>query len=495
MSYQIAMVGLGVMGKSLALNLLDHGFSVVGYDLSEEHCLRAENDAKALALEVGKGEFKVAANLKDLLSRMALPRVIALSVPAGVIVDQVIKQLLENGLEADDVVIDTGNSLWTDSERREQEFSGKFRFFSTAVSGGEQGARHGPSLMASGAEEAWYLVQPMWEAIAAKVDGSGTEISSHHQGEPCAAYLGPAGAGHYVKMVHNGIEYADMQIICEAYQFMRQALNMDANEIGEVFDAWNKGALNSYLMEISADILRQIDPESESALVDMILDQAEQKGTGLWTAVNALQAGSPATTIAQAVFSRAISSRKHIRVVAESLLPGKHQANSSDKKQVLAALEDALYCAKLVIYAQGFDLMKQTSEKEQWQLDFSTVARIWRSGCIIRAGFLQSISFAYQQNSALEHLLFAPDFVKQLSYRVAGWRSASAQAMLSGVAMPAISSALNYYDSLRDSNSPANLLQAQRDYFGAHCYARVDRLESQRFHLLWEQEVRTQVER
>jgi len=495
LSYQIAMVGLGVMGKSLALNLLDHGFSVVGYDLSEEHCLLAETEAKALSVEMGKGQFKVADNLTDLLVSFASTRVIALSVPAGVIVDQVINQLLEAGLQSDDVVIDTGNSLWTDSERREKELAGKLRFFSTAVSGGEQGARHGPSLMASGDKEAWHLVKPMWEAISAKVDEHGAEISSHHKGEACAAYLGPAGAGHYVKMVHNGIEYADMQIICEAYEFMRRVLQMEAAEIGDIFEQWNKGALNSYLMEVTADILRQRDPESENALVDMILDKAEQKGTGLWTAVDALKTGSPATTIAQAVFSRAISSHKQVRIEAERVLPGEQQSSSADKQQLLAALEDALYCAKLIIYAQGFDLMKQTSEKEGWQLDFSVVAKIWRSGCIIRAGFLQSIAAAYQQDSNLHHLLFAPDFVQQLSSRVSGWRSASAQAILSGFAMPAITSALNYYDSLRSSNSPANLLQAQRDYFGAHCYARVDSLESQRFHLLWEQEVRTQVER
>ncbi len=495
MSYQIAMVGLGVMGKSLALNLLDHGFSVIGYDLSKEHCLIADTEAKALSLKTGKGQFKVAENLTDLLSSFASPRVIALSVPAGVIVDQVINQLIDSGLESDDVVIDTGNSLWTDSERREEEFRGKLRFFSTAVSGGEQGARHGPSLMASGDKSAWQLVKPMWEAIAAKVDEKGTEISSHQQGEACAAYLGPAGAGHYVKMVHNGIEYADMQIICEVYQLMRQALNMEASDIGDVFKEWNKGSLNSYLMEISADILRQRDPESDKALVDMVLDKAQQKGTGLWTAVNALQAGCPSTTIAQAVFSRALSSNKRLRVKAAAVLPDGYQLDALDKQKILSDLESALYCAKLVIYAQGFELMKDTSHKEGWQLDFSAIAKIWRSGCIIRSGLLQPIASAYQQNYDLEHLLLAPDFIHELSSRVSGWRRSSSQAVLIGVAMPVITSALNYYDSLRCANSPANLLQAQRDYFGAHGYARVDSSESQRFHLLWEQDYRTQVER
>ncbi len=296
-------------------------------------------------------------------------------------------------------------------------------------------------------------------------------------------------------MVHNGIEYADMQIICEAYQFMRQAFNMEASEIGDVFEEWNKGSLNSYLMEISADILRQKDPESDNALVDMVLDKAEQKGTGLWTAVSALQVGSPSTTIAQAVFSRALSSNKQLRVKAAAVLPVGHQVDALDKQKRLSDLESALYCAKLVIYAQGFDLMKETSLKEEWQLDFSAIAKIWRSGCIIRAGLLQPIASAYQQDSSLEHLLLAPDFIEELSPRVLGWRHCSSQALLTGVAMPAITSSLSYYDSLRCSNSPANLLQAQRDYFGAHCYARVDSSESQRFHMLWEQDCRTQIER
>lgn len=495
MSYQIAMIGLGVMGKSLALNLVDHGFSVVGFDLSQSHCLRANNEAQALALEPNKGQFKVAEGLKDLISSLTTPRVIALSVPAGDIVDQVIEQLLQNGLESQDIVIDTGNSLWTDSERRENSYAGRLRFFSTAVSGGEQGARHGPSLMASGDPIAWQHVEPLWTAISAKVDANGLSIDSHQSGEPCAAYLGPAGAGHYVKMVHNGIEYADMQIICEAYQFMREALNMSAAEISNVFSAWNEGVLNSYLMEISADILKQQDPKSTNALVDMILDVAEQKGTGLWTAVNALQVGSPATTIAQAVFARALSAKKACRVKASSLLPSGKKACSEDKKQSLEALEDGVYCAKLVTYAQGFDLMKSKSEIEGWQLNFSDIAKIWRSGCIIRAAFLQNISAAYQQNSSLEHLLFAPDFIEQLSARVLGWRTSSAQAILSGVAMPAITSALNYYDSLSSSQSPANLLQAQRDYFGAHTYARIDEPSSDKFHLLWETETRSEIKR
>lgn len=495
MSYHIAMVGLGVMGKSLALNLVDHGFSVVGFDLSQSHCLRADKEAQELSINPNKGQFKIAQNLKDLLSCLATPRVIALSVPAGEIVDQVIEQLLQNGLEAQDIVIDTGNSLWTDSERREEVFAGRLRFFSTAVSGGEQGARHGPSLMASGDPAAWKHVEPMWTAIAAKVDANGLSIDSHQSGEACAAYLGPAGAGHYVKMVHNGIEYADMQIICEAYQYMRQVLQMSATEIGEVFTVWNQGALNSYLMEISADILKQQDPRTGNSLVDMILDVAEQKGTGLWTAVNALQMGSPATTIAQAVFARALSANKGRRVKASSILPSVKQTCLEDKTQALKALEDGLYCAKLVTYAQGFDLLKSKSELEGWQLNFSDIAKIWRSGCIIRAAFLQNISAVYEQNSELEHLLFAEDFIEQLSKRVLGWRTCSAQAILSGVAMPAMTSALNYYDALSCSQSPANLLQAQRDYFGAHTYARVDEPSTDKFHLLWESETRLEIKR
>ncbi|KJY82895.1 6-phosphogluconate dehydrogenase [Vibrio galatheae] len=494
MDSQIAMIGLGVMGKSLALNLLDHGFNVTGYDISQQNCTRAADEAQPLSEQMDKGQFVLARDLTHLIESLVPPRVIALSVPAGPIVDSVIEDLISAGLSRDDIVIDTGNSLWTDSEAREHRFAGKLRFFSTAVSGGEVGARFGPSLMASGDKEAWNYVKPMWQAIAAKVDVNGLPVGPFESGEACAAYLGPAGAGHYVKMVHNGIEYADMQLICEAYYFMSCALNMSANEIGQIFSHWNQGVLNSYLMEISAEILQTADPVTGRPFVEVVLDKAGQKGTGLWTAVNALQQGVPAPTIAQAVFARAQSSQKSLRTVASKTFSAQLSSQGAlDKKQVLSELHDALYCSKLTVYAQGFDLLNATSKKEDWGLDFANIAKIWRAGCIIRAIFLQDIADAYLTNPALDNLLLAPGFVEQLLARSPGWRASIANSALYGVAMPAMSSALSYFDGLRSDILPANLLQAQRDYFGAHSYARVDEDESLRYHLSWSCKTKQQI--
>lgn len=490
----IAMIGLGVMGKSLALNLLDQGFNVTGFDISEAHRERAEQEAVVLSKQVGKGQFVKATDLSQVLGSLCKPRVIALSVPAGAIVESVIDDLLEAGLEQDDIVIDTGNSLWTDTEAREKKYQGKLRFFSTAVSGGEVGARTGPALMASGDREAWNYVQPMWEAIAAKVDEKGLPVGQFEHGEPCAAYLGPAGAGHYVKMVHNGIEYADMQLICEVYHFMSQVLDMPAQEIGQVFESWNQGVLNSYLMEISAEILQTSDPVTSKPFVEVVLDKAGQKGTGLWTAVNSLQEGAPAPTIAQAVFARAQSSQKSTRVMGASRLKTHVQPSSGmNKQETIAELHEALYCAKLSVYAQGFDLMKTMSVKEQWELDFAHIAKIWRAGCIIRAVFLQDITAAYQADPELESLLFAERFVEEVHNRSFGWRATVANSALTGIPMPAISSALSYYDSLRCEVLPANLLQAQRDYFGAHSYSRIDEEEANKYHLTWSADERTQI--
>ncbi len=485
----IAMIGLGVMGKSLALNLLDQGFNVTGFDISEAHRERANSEAKALAYQAGKGRFIKATDLIQVLDSLVKPRVIALSVPAGNIVEAVIDDLLAAGLEHDDIVIDTGNSLWTDTEARELKYRGKLHFFSTAVSGGEVGARTGPALMASGDKNAWNSVQPMWEAISAKVDVNGLPVGQFDKGEPCAAYLGPAGAGHYVKMVHNGIEYADMQLICEVYHFMSDVLNMSAQEIGEVFEKWNQGVLNSYLMEISADILKTLDPVTQKPFVEVVLDKAGQKGTGLWTAVNSLQEGAPAPTIAQAVFARAQSAQKSIRVNGSKILKTHVQPKCSvSKEETVAELHDALYCSKLSVYAQGFDLMKATSIKEGWDLDFAHIAKIWRAGCIIRAIFLQDISNAYQIDESLENLLFAERFVEEVQSRSFGWRAAVANSVLTGTPMPAISSALSYFDSLRCEVLPANLLQAQRDYFGAHTYSRIDEAEGNKYHITWSEQ-------
>ncbi|UXI03154.1 NADP-dependent phosphogluconate dehydrogenase [Photobacterium sp. TY1-4] len=496
---EIAMIGLGVMGKSLALNLIDHGFQVAGFDLNPDHVARTEQGAAELAAAPGRGRFVAAVNLTELLAKLATPRVIALSVPAGAIVDQVTDELLAAGLQPEDIVIDTGNSLWTDTEARERRYQGKLRFFSTAVSGGEAGARLGPSLMASGDASAWQYVKPMWHAIAAKVDAEGMPVGPFDDGEACAAYLGPAGAGHYVKMVHNGIEYADMQLICEVYHYLSEVLAMPAAEIGQVFARWNQGVLNSYLMEISADILQTRDPETGAPFVEVVLDKAGQKGTGLWTAVNSLQEGSPAPTIAQAVFARAMSSQKSQRTTAAALFnthasPVKTQGQETvlDQEAVLRELHDALYCAKLAVYAQGFDLLKTTSERQGWQLDFAAIAKIWRAGCIIRAIFLQQVTAAYQQNPALENLLFAEHFRTELAERATGWRSAVANAALQGVPMPGIGSAQSYFDALRCAVLPANLLQAQRDYFGSHTYSRTDQPEADKFHLTWSTTPRVQ---
>jgi 6-phosphogluconate dehydrogenase len=490
----IAMIGLGVMGKSLALNLLDHGFNVTGFDIDEANRQRAVSEADLVSCIASTGQFVAASNLSELLKTLEKPRVIALSVPAGEIVDKVIDDLLIAGIDSEDIVIDTGNSLWTDSERRETHYQGKLRFFSTAVSGGEVGARTGPALMASGDPAAWEYVRPMWEAIAAKVDEKGLPVGQFEQGESCAAYLGPAGAGHYVKMVHNGIEYADMQLICEAFHFMFDVLEMSAREISAVFSSWNKGVLNSYLMEISAEILQTEDPVTGKPFVDVVLDKAGQKGTGLWTAVNSLQMGAPAPTIAQAVFARAQSAQKQLRVNAEQVLKTHTKpAGGFDKKAMLDELHDALYCAKLVVYAQGFDLLKTTSVEEGWNLDFGDIAKIWRAGCIIRAIFLQDITKAYQNEPELEHLLFADVFIEQIAQRSCGWRSSVSNAAIHGVPVPAISSALSYFDSLRCGVLPANLLQAQRDYFGAHTYSRVDKPEDEKFHLTWSEPNKTQL--
>lgn len=490
----IAMIGLGVMGKSLALNLIDHGFSVVGFDIDPTNRARAKSEAERLSQQPQKGRYLAAMDLGELLANLASPRVIALSVPAGSIVDSVIVDLLNAGLSREDIVVDTGNSLWTDSERREVEYQGKLRFFSTAVSGGEIGARFGPSLMASGDEEAWLQIEPMWQAIAAKVDSNGIPVGQFEAGEPCAAYLGPAGAGHYVKMVHNGIEYADMQLICEAYHFMSSVLSMSAQQIGQVFAQWNQGVLNSYLMEISADILQTLDPVTGKPFVEIVLDKAGQKGTGLWTAVNSLQHGAPAPTIAQAVFARAQSSQKSMRTKAANCLSSDIEPLAGlEQQQTISELHDAVYCAKLTVYAQGFDLLKVTSDREGWQLDFANIAKIWRAGCIIRAVFLQHITQAYRATPDLDNLLFAEHFATELKSRSYGWRSSIAKSAMTGVPMAGISSALSYFDALRCDVLPANLLQAQRDYFGAHSYSRIDEDEAAKYHLNWHLEPRNQV--
>jgi len=489
------------MGANLTLNLVDHGFRVACFDLDQ-----TKVDAIIAKDEEERGDSPArvegCSSYTELLSKLKSPHMVILSVPAGEPVDHVCSHLIDAGIQADDIVVDTGNSLWTDSVEREEKYKSKFIFFSTAVSGGEVGARFGPSLMPSGNPYAWTRLEPILKAISAKVDAqSGLPIESFTpgepvtEGEPCATYICPVGAGHYVKMVHNGIEYADMQLICETYQVMRTALHMSAAEIAEVFRRWNKGKLNSYLIEISAEVLEQLDPETGVPLVDVILDKAGQKGTGLWTAVSALQVGSPAQTITSAVFARSLSSLKDERVAASKVLRGPDVKPLSDEEKFAAIdkLEYALYCSKICAYAQGFQLMAVASKEHGWELDFGGIAKIWRAGCIIRAVFLQSIAKAYENNEELANLLLDPFFAEQITEYQSDWRESLAQAALAGIPCPAMMSALSYYDSYRTAVLPANLLQGQRDYFGAHTYQRVDKPAGKKFHLDWSDPARPQV--
>ncbi len=488
----IGFIGLGVMGKNLALNLADNGYKIAAFDLDTEKVSAAIKQDESERKDADQRIFPCT-SYTELLSKLTSPHLIILSVPAGGPVDDVCQKLIDAGIDADDIIVDTGNSLWTDTVEREKRYTGKFLFFTTAVSGGEVGARFGASLMPSGDKYAWTRIEPMFKAIAAKVDpATGKPIERHipgypvTEGEPCATYIGETGSGHYVKMVHNGIEYADMQLICEAYNIMRSGLGMSPKEIAEVFKEWNKGELNSYLIEISAEVLEQIDQETEQPLVDIILDKAGQKGTGLWTAVSSLQIGAPSPTITSAVYARALSTLKEERVVASKVLKGPDIADLGlSKVEVIAQLHDALYCSKICAYAQGFQLMSMAAKEHGWNLDFAGIAKIWRAGCIIRAVFLQSIADAYERDEYLANLLIDPFFVDQIAKFQNNWRRTVANSSLMGIPIGAFSSALAYYDSYRSETLPANLLQGQRDYFGAHTFARVDKPQGKMYHVEW----------
>lgn len=490
---EIGFIGLGVMGKNIALNLADNGYGIAAFDVDHEKidAITAQDSAETNGIG---GRIVPCSSYTELLSRLTSPHLIVLSVPAGAPVDDVCGKLIDAGICADDIVVDTGNSLWTDTVRRAKQYEGHFLLFSTAISGGEEGARFGPSLMPSGDRYAWARIEPLWKAIAAKVDpATGKPIERREpgnpvaEGEPCATYIGPIGSGHFVKTVHNGIEYADMQLICEAYHLMRAGLGMHPKEIADIFKQWNDGVLNSYLIEISAEVLAQTDAESQKPLVDIIQDTAGQKGTGLWTAISSLEAGSPATTITAAVYARALSTLKEDRITASKHLSGPVIAPSliENKDEVIQYLHDALYCSKICAYAQGFQLMKMASDEHEWSLDFGAIAKIWRAGCIIRAGFLQSITAAYERDEDLHNLLLDPFFIEQINTFQASWRQAIATATLLGIPFGAISSALAYYDSYRTETLPANLLQGQRDYFGAHTFERNDKPKGKKYHVEW----------
>lgn len=496
----LGMVGLGVMGKNMALNLTDNGFNVYAFDVDVERknaAVEEENQLRA----GGTPRMIPVDSLAHLVESLPEPRVVVLSVPAGEIVDIVCQELLDAGFGEADIVVDTGNSQWEHSIERAKKYEGKCQFFTCAVSGGEQGARFGPALMASGESSVWDVIQPMFEGMSAKVapaTGKPVERTSVEQplpaGEPCAAYIGPVGSGHYVKMVHNGIEYADMQLLAEAYQIMRTGMQMAPSEISEVFSSWNNGPLGCYLLEISADILGFNDPETGKPIVDVIMDKAGQKGTGVWTGLSSLHSGCPTPAITQAVYARALSGLKAERVVAANKLQGPSvQTLSADEKvQQLSALHDALLCSKIAVYAQGFHLMQVAAEENQWQLAFVDIAKIWRAGCIIRANILNDISKAFaaeRAEASLPNLMMADAFAEVLNSKQQAWRNSVIFAMQTGVSSPALSAALNYYDAYRSDVLPANLIQAQRDFFGAHLFQRIDSTSaSQKYHVEWHKE-------
>jgi 6-phosphogluconate dehydrogenase len=493
----IGLIGLAVMGQNLALNIADHGFRISVYNRTGEKTDKfvAENPHTPGGLVGTK-------TLEEFAASLAKPRKAVILVQAGKATDAVIDGLVAV-FEKGDIIIDGGNALWTDTIRREKALREKgLRFIGSGVSGGEEGARFGPSLMPGGEFAAWQELKPIWEAVAAKVDAkTGKPLTGATPGKPvsggvpCTTYIGENGAGHYVKMVHNGIEYGDMQMICEAYALMSGLLGLKPAEMGEIFSEWNRGALDSFLIEITADILKQKDPQTKKkAFVDVVLDTAGQKGTGKWTSTNALDMGVPAPTIAEAVFARCISAIKDERVAAAKILKGPGKKYRGSKKALIAAIHDALYCSKICSYAQGFQLMRTAQKEYGWTLNFGEIAQIFRGGCIIRAGFLQKITEAYARNPQLANLLLDPYFNKTVKKAQANWRKVISLAAECGVAAPTFFSALAYYDSYRSARLPANLLQAQRDYFGAHTYERTDTPRGKFFHVDWPEPTRPQIE-
>jgi 6-phosphogluconate dehydrogenase len=480
----IGLIGLAVMGQNLALNIADHGYTISVFNRTTS--VTHEWMEKLKKEEPAAPRVIPTDTLQQFVQSLKKPRKVIILVKAGGAVDAVVQQLIEAGIERDDIVVDAGNSLWTDTIRREKQYADKLKFFGSGVSGGELGARFGPSLMPGGDPESWKHLEPIWKAIAAKVDAkTGAPLENYAPGKPveggvpCTAYIGPNGAGHYVKMVHNGIEYIDMQLICEAYDLMQKLLGLEPDEMAEVFSEWNDDELSSYLIQITADILQQRDPAAANAkkakfLVDVILDTAGQKGTGKWTSVNALDMGIPANALVEAVLARCMSAIKDERVVASKQLKGPKAKKISGKKKLIKAIRDALYCSKICAYAQGFQLMREAQNEYKWKLDFGTIASIFRGGCIIRARFLQKITEAYESNPDLVNLLLDPYFKKAIQKGQEHWRKVVQLAAANGVPAPAFMSALAYYDSYRSARLPANLLQAQRDYFGAHTYDRLD---------------------
>lgn len=468
MKYEIGMIGLGVMGRNLALNMERNGYPVVSFDIDAEKRQEAER------LFSGK-KMHVVPSLEELCSALDTPRKIMLMVPAGHAVDLVINDLLPY-LKPGDLVIDGGNSHFLDTQRRYQQLKNKgLLFIGTGVSGGEEGALYGPSLMPGGDPRAWPLIKDIFTSISAKTENN----------EPCAAWMGEGGAGHFVKMVHNGIEYGDMQLIGEVYAIMSHVLQMDSEAMSRVFKQWNEGRLKSYLIEITAHILARKDEETGRPMVDVILDTAGQKGTGKWTSQAALDLGVPTQTITEAVFARFLSALKEERVLASKQLKGPQAALNPSTNTVIEQLEQALYASKICTYAQGFQLLRSADQEYHWQLNFANIASIWRAGCIIRAQFLNRIKSSYEANHQLVNLMLDDYFKSALQETQKAWRQIITLAIQSGIPVPAMVSALSYFDAYRSERLPANLLQAQRDYFGAHTYERVDKPRGTFFHTQW----------
>ncbi len=463
----IGLIGLAVMGENLVLNMESKGFQVAVYN-------RTTAVTEKFAAKRAKGKnIEPTTTIEEFVGALQRPRKAMIMVKAGAPVDAVIGQLVPL-LEKGDVIIDGGNSLFTDTQRRSQDLEAQgIHFVGCGVSGGEEGALKGPSLMPGGPRASWEIIAPIFTKIAAIVDG-----------EPCCRYMGPDGAGHYVKMVHNGIEYGDMQLICEAYAILSGVLGLTTDELADTFAEWNRGDLDSYLIDITAQIFRKKDPDTSKALVDVILDKAGQKGTGIWTLQSAIRQSVVISTINAAVEARVISSRKEERVNAAKILPQPQIKKFSGKREeLIGAVRDALYASKIVSYAQGMELLGAASKEFGWKLNFGDIATIWRGGCIIRAKFLNRIVEAYGRNPALPNLLLDSYFTEIIQKTQQNWRVAVATAIGQGVAVPAFSASLAYFDSYRQARLPSNLLQAQRDFFGAHTYERVDKRGS--FHTEW----------
>lgn len=470
MSADIGLIGLAVMGENLVLNMERNGFTVAVYN-------RTTSKVDEFLNGRGKGKKLIGCHsVEELCNNLKKPRKVMIMVRAGKPVDDTINQLIPH-LEKGDIIIDGGNSHYGDSTRRMKELEAKgFLFVGSGVSGGEEGALNGPSLMPGGSAQAWPSIQPIFQAICAKVE----------DGSPCCDWVGEEGAGHFVKMVHNGIEYGDMQLISEAYHLLKAVLGMTNEQIHDVFAEWNTGVLDSYLIEISRDIFSKKDADQpDKYVVDLILDTAGQKGTGKWTVIAAADMGMPLTMIAEAVFARCLSSIKEDRIAASKVLAGPSQSWSGDKKAFTDAIRDAVYASKIVSYAQGYLLMRAAADEFKWNLNYGGIALMWRGGCIIRSKFLGKIKEAFDHNPKLSNLLLDPYFVDAIKNCQKGWREVCSVAVLQGVPLPGISSALSYYDGLRCERLPANLIQAQRDFFGAHTYERIDKPRGQFFHTNW----------